>query len=472
MNFKLYALSFLIATLFTSTSFAQVISTIDDGGTVVSVEAPIHSGDEFSYSQTIYLASEFPANVQGVPTTINKISLFNQSGHVDGTDDWTILIGQTSKNKFDEVWDWVPYADLEEVFDGAVTANGVGWMEIELITGFEWDGVSNIVVGIHDKSSGYSGPSIEWGVMAVSDWRVLTNHSDFLFQVDIENPTATNFWTHIVPKIKFDHTLQAGCEVETFTGPFNMVVDHSTICEDETIHAGFENYTYTNLVYQWQKLDGTTWVDLANGNQATYQGSFIETTDIRVKAICLASSEEILTEVETITVNHPPHVTDLLVDHQASGVTVFSVENPEGNYSYKWNFGDGTILINDSSTMIYNYGAKGEFTVTVVVSNDNECGDVTLTQTVNVNAVVGLSDENNEELLSIYPNPSSDFVTIELRNTTQLNVVILDVNGKIVSDLGEINSTVNLDVSNWSKGIFFAHISNINKTEVVKLVIQ
>lgn len=33
-------------------------------------------------------------------------------------------------------------------------------------------------------------------------------------------------------------------------------------------------------------------------------------------------------------------------------------------------------------------------------------------------------------------------------------------------------STVKLDVSSWSKGVFFAHINNANTFEIVKLIVQ
>ncbi len=77
---------------------------------------------------------------------------------------------------------------------------------------------------------------------------------------------------------------------------------------------------------------------------------------------------------------------------------------------------------------------------------------------------------------NLYPNPATDFVTIELTNILNNNVLITisDEGGKIVYNrqFNETSNTINkqLDVSGFSKGMYFVQIQNGPKVKYTKFI--
>ena len=78
---------------------------------------------------------------------------------------------------------------------------------------------------------------------------------------------------------------------------------------------------------------------------------------------------------------------------------------------------------------------------------------------------IGESIQNN--LFSIYPNPVNDILTIEVENSSR--VEIMDINGKIVKTLN-ILSKKSIDVSDLTQGIYFIKTSSKEGVKVSKLV--
>jgi len=89
-------------------------------------------------------------------------------------------------------------------------------------------------------------------------------------------------------------------------------------------------------------------------------------------------------------------------------------------------------------------------------------------------------NENSSFLtnMSVYPNPSSTKITLDLNYKTaeQTVVEITDISGKIVlsKNVGELNgqSKQLIDVSSLSKGSYFVRIITTSGTEVRKIVIE
>lgn len=149
-------------------------------GTSTTGNLPIYSCYGYSYSQQIYLASEFT----GQPY-IYKIAFKYNGGSSNPAlwNNWTVYMGNTSQNSFDDS-EWVPYSDLEQVFSGTVTPVEGEWMEIMLNPGFLWDGTSNLVVAVHENVPGYS---------CTANWSsFLTSSRGILFNSDNTNPDPSS----------------------------------------------------------------------------------------------------------------------------------------------------------------------------------------------------------------------------------------------------------------------------------------
>jgi len=137
---------------------------------------------------------------------------------------------------------------------------------------------------------------------------------------------------------------------------------------------------------------------------------------------------------------------------------------------YFWDFGDGSSsqIAGDVS---YSYSTPGVYTLTLTASNG--CGADVFQQTVNV---ITTSLENtflgNE--VSIFPNPTSDFLMIDFgeKLNSEVSVELINSLGKIIlsKDLNNPSKIEELNVSNISSGIYFIKVKD-KKIEIYKRIV-
>ena len=77
------------------------------------------------------------------------------------------------------------------------------------------------------------------------------------------------------------------------------------------------------------------------------------------------------------------------------------------------------------------------------------------------------------EGVSMYPNPTSDFLNIELDKTAGNTIIVTDGSGKVqftreVSTLTQYQ----LDVSKYAKGVYLLTITNTNGKQSAKFVVK
>lgn len=80
-------------------------------------------------------------------------------------------------------------------------------------------------------------------------------------------------------------------------------------------------------------------------------------------------------------------------------------------------------------------------------------------------------DENTEMSFSIFPNPSSDLVTINLTQPVS-QVTIYNAVGQIVFQQNQVNNSMTVNVSNWRPGIYVVQANNNGILNEQKLVIK
>lgn len=85
--------------------------------------------------------------------------------------------------------------------------------------------------------------------------------------------------------------------------------------------------------------------------------------------------------------------------------------------------------------------------------------------------IVALNFETNV-YISIYPNPSNGFITIESNSLPVSNVSLYDVTGKVVSELSNINTVKSqLDVSTLSEGVYWLHVNSEQQVKTYKILV-
>lgn len=290
-------------------TFGQTITTSIATGTNTNSNVPITSYYGYSYSQQIYLGSEMDPAVQGQPNSITKIRFYYASGSVTNSDNWTVYIGSTNQTSFASNTNWVPLANLTQVFSGTVTFPAAGnWMELILTTPFQWNGLGNIVIGVDENQSGYSASDGYWRSQSTSGTRAIFYRNDSTNPDPATPPSATGTNT-LVPQIQIEHELAPACS--GVPAHATAVSSLSTTCSNSSapVNLSLTGTPFSSgLGFQWQYNDGSGWVDYPTGTTQNF--STIPTTTVNVRAIttCIATGDQDTSEEASINVSPAPTV--------------------------------------------------------------------------------------------------------------------------------------------------------------------
>ncbi len=264
---------------------AQIPIGMQDG---ISANIPINGLYNFSYSQQIVYQNEINAN--GDITSISFF--FSTTSNTGNNNDWTIYLAHSTKTQFTSTTDWVPGADLIQVFDGIVTFPAPGnWMQITFDTPFTYNNTDNLVVGVVEKSAGWA--STAFG--KTSD--VAGSNRSIYWSSD---PTMPNPDAPAPAKARYDHinTMILGGIQQSCPGPTDLV---ATNIEQTAATLGWtENGSATEweVVYGARGFDpevtGTT-IEVSTNPTTALSGLSANTAyDFYVKAICSAGDESSL----------------------------------------------------------------------------------------------------------------------------------------------------------------------------------
>jgi len=211
----------------------------------------------------------------------------------------------------------------------------------------------------------------------------------------------------------------------------------------------------TGVTYVWNTGATTAFVTLSPTVSATY--TVLGTNSFG----CIGMA------TQAVAVNPLPTIAASSSQPNEMCVGEMQTLTASGGVTYLWSVsGSGALLqgnpvtINPTSTTVY----------TVTGTNANGCSNkATITQ--NVAECLSIK-ENNTNHVSVYPNPTSGALTIELNNTSEKTIIVTDVTGRIISSSTSALEVVNVNLSNLSNGIYYVKIQSATSSEVVKVVKQ
>ena len=273
-------ITLLLLLLITTLSSAQVsIGSGDDGNSVNS--PPISPYYGYSYSQSIYLASEIgtSGDITSIEYALNAGSDFSTAD--DNVDVW---LGHTAKTAFDTTADWVDVSSLTHVLvDGTVTvANDI--LTISFSTPFNYNGADNLVVAIDANESDYG---------SSSDYVLSTNGPTAGLTLDQKSDT-----TNSDPTEPATGTLRQNRGNITFNGiiqscptPTNLEVTFNSTTEVQvswTAGASETEWTYEYGPTGFTQGDGI--ITITGPNNTITFGGLSGSYDIYVQANCAGTS--------------------------------------------------------------------------------------------------------------------------------------------------------------------------------------
>ncbi len=178
--------------------------TIEIGdGTSTSYYAPYNSLYEYSFVEQVYTASEI-----GGGGTITAISFNMRESDASQTNAIDVFMKNVSRSTFSNSTDYEPVTASDLVFSGTVTFSP-GWTTITLDTPFAYDGSSNLMIGMHEYTPGYSTRYFYYTDVENS---ILSYYSDSYNPdpYDLGSYSGTKFATYRRPNIQIEMTAGGG----------------------------------------------------------------------------------------------------------------------------------------------------------------------------------------------------------------------------------------------------------------------
>lgn len=151
----------------------------------------------------------------------------------------------------------------------------------------------------------------------------------------------------------------------------------------------------------------------------------------------------------------------------------------DGDTQDKWGLEEITIDIVTNSFLIgqstvylrFNFNTDGSNNQDAYYNADFEGFTFDDFKCILIDGYMASTDELYNKGISIYPNPITDLLTLELSELSEINQLsIVDVNGQLVYGSKDIqNSAVHIDTKNWSQGVYFVKLNGLETRKVVKL---
>ncbi|HCY01020.1 MAG TPA: hypothetical protein DG754_12845, partial [Bacteroidales bacterium] len=220
-------------------------------GNVTGKPYPVNAFYGYSYTQSIYLKSE----IANMPMTITHVKYYFNGASLTNSNDWTIYLGHTDKSEFASKTDWIPLAELTQVYSAEFTSpTGAGWIEFE-IEDFEYNGIDNLVIAVDENKPAYNSSSDRFLCTAVTGNRSIAAYADSN-NPDPSNPPSANVSEAFIPNTILTAYPKPGANV-TFT-----VIDGADPIEGAVVVV--ETKAYTTLA------DGTATAYVGEGTDIPY----------------------------------------------------------------------------------------------------------------------------------------------------------------------------------------------------------
>jgi len=151
---------------------------------------------------------------------------------------------------------------------------------------------------------------------------------------------------------------------------------------------------------------------------------------------------------------------------QIGTATTYSVVDVPNALTYAWELPTGATGTSTTKTINVTFSQSGAGTIKV--TPQNTCGDGVFS-TLDIEVLTFIT-ENGTKTVSIYPNPTTDYVNVTNAENTVIN--IYDMTGKIVKTCNITESNSFIDITNLNSGnyIFEVIYDNQKLSKIINVV--
>jgi predicted extracellular nuclease len=134
------------------------------------------------------------------------------------------------------------------------------------------------------------------------------------------------------------------------------------------------------------------------------------------------------------------------------------------------NDGSGVLICKENGAFAFteDIGTEYDITGVMVYSYGNFTLNYRIPSDIIESTGIGVI---NGEIISIYPNPASEILSINMPTSFD-NIAIIDITGKVVIESKQANTITNIDISSLQTGSYFVKIDKGNESAFIKFVVE
>ena len=266
-------------------------------GTAANTNVPIYTAHKHSYSQQLYRANEDLQNTQMV---IDALAFqYNGSGSIKRNVD--IYMMETSATT---VSSWIDITTARKVYSGDVellpNMSDGGWVTISLDTAFNYDGLSNLLVAIHNHDTTATNTVTSDKTFLCTSLSSMTRYINNTGTATYDPLNVSSLGTGTAasdrPNIRFIQ-----CNTSTTCAPPTLTV--SDVADEYAVVEWLPGYQETRWELEYKAASSPTWTNegvLTTTNHTI--NNLLPSTDyqVRVRSICTDTSAWVTESFSTV----------------------------------------------------------------------------------------------------------------------------------------------------------------------------
>ncbi len=134
------------------------------------------------------------------------------------------------------------------------------------------------------------------------------------------------------------------------------------------------------------------------------------------------------------------------------------------------NDGSGALMCKDNGVFDFTEVLNTHYDITGVTAYSYGEFSLQYRRESDISISSGIDSEYAQSI-SLYPNPASDFVTINVPMGAEL-ITITNMVGQVVSEINVDSETTIINIENLEAGVYFAKIAKANENAVLRLVVE